>query len=310
MRTFLPPLLFTFTLLVLSQTTASAVDIKQVKLIGLASEGHRFTEGPALGPDGSLYFTDIPDSEIWRIAPDGTESVFTDQSRRANGLMFNAAGELVACETEGAVVAWNVETKERRLIADQYQGKPFNSPNDLVIDQQGGIYFTDPSFSSTRTLPQTVMSVYYISPDEEVTRVIDSLPAPNGIMLSRDEKRLYVFPTRSPEMRAYTILAPGKLGPEQEFGQVVPPTNGGIVGCDGATLDSDGNLYITTASGIQIMQPDGTQVGVVPVPQIPANVTFGAEGFLYVTAKDTVYKYSSPARGHRFAIPVASPEGR
>jgi len=260
--------------------------------------GFLFTEGPAIDGRGNLFFSDIPSTRILKVDSAGKLSVFTDQSHHSNGLMFNAAGELVACEMEGQLAAWNVETKERRVLADGYQGKRFNAPNDLVIDRQGGIYFTDPHYLAPQPLPQGKTCVYYLSAQGEVTRLVDDLQAPNGIILSPDEKTLYVFPSGSSEMHAYTVEEPGQIGKGRTFYTFESG------GCDGVTIDTKGNLYLTTDSGIQVVTPQGKLLGTIDLPKSPANLTFGGPGgnTLYATARASLYSIPMEAQGHRFAV--------
>src|SRR4051794_13827027 len=133
--------------------------------------GFKFTEGPAADKAGNVYFSDIPAEKIHKVDADGKLSVFSAKSKKANGLMVNAQGEIVACEMTGHVVALSPDGKEGRVLADQYDGKPFNAPNDLVLDQQGGVYFTDPGFGAKTPLPQGKTCVYYIAPGGKVTRL-------------------------------------------------------------------------------------------------------------------------------------------
>ncbi len=268
--------------------------------------GFGFTEGPVDDGEGHVYFTDIPNAKILRIDAQGELTVFTDDSHHANGLMLNAAGEMVACEMDGQVVAWNRTTKSRRTLASGYQGKRFNAPNDLVIDRSGGIYFTDPHYRAPEPLPQGTMGVYYIRPDGTVSRVIESLPAPNGIILSVDEKTLYVFPSGAPVMRAYPVLEPGQLGEGRDFCQLQQPEEGGLRGADGVTIDTRGNLYITSQLGIQVVSPEGNVLGILELPEPPANVTFGGPDrkTLYITARTSLYAIPMHATGHRFAQPA------
>lgn len=265
-------------------------------------EGFAFTEGPAWDGNANLYFSDIPNARIHRLDADGKVSTFTDKSGYSNGLMFNAEGELVGCEMDGQVVAWNVESNTRRILADKYNGNRFNAPNDLVIDRQGGIYFTDPHYRAPEPLPQGKRSVYYIALQGEVMRVIEDLPAPNGILLSLDEKTLYVLPSEDAQMRAYTVESPGQVGSERIFCRVKQADENGNGGSDGAALDQRGNLYLTTALGVQVFSPDGELLGIIEVPQHPANVTFGGPDMktLFVTARTGLYAIPMEVAGHRF----------
>src|SRR4029079_8320701 len=129
----------------------------------------KFTEGPAADADGNVYFSDIPAEKIHRVDAKGKLTLFRDKSNRANGLMVNAKGEVVACEMAGQLAAYSADGKERRVLADKHDGKRFNAPNDLVIDKAGGVYFTDPHFRAPMTLPQEVRAFYYRAPDGKVT---------------------------------------------------------------------------------------------------------------------------------------------
>jgi gluconolactonase len=289
---------------------------EQTRIPGLGPAGplvklhgnFQFTEGPACDRQGNVYFTDIPAEKIYKVTPRGELSVFVDKSNHANGLMFNHKGELVACEMDGQVVAWTADGKSRRVLASEYQGKRFNAPNDLVIDRQGGIYFTDPTFRAPQPLPQGKAAVYYLSPEGQVTRLIDDLPNPNGVILSPDEKTLYVVPTGQAEVMAYPVEAPGKLGRGRVFcslEQRPQPTAAGRSGGDGLTVDVKGNLYITSQLGIQVFDPQGKLLGILKFPEQPANVTFGGPDrkTLYVTARTGLYTLPMEIAGHEFAKP-------
>ncbi len=262
-----------------------------------------FTEGPAADREGNVYFTDIPKNTIHKVDTKGALSVVTDKSNHANGLMFNAKGEIVACEMDGAIVALSPNGKERRVIADKFEGNRFNAPNDLVIDKAGGIYFTDPGFRAPMPLPQGKTCVYYIAPDGKVTRLIDNLPNPNGVILSPDEKTLYVIPTGQAEMMAYPVTSPGKLGEGKVFCTLKQRMEGGKSGGDGLTVDTKGNLYITSQLGLQVFDPAGKLLGIIEFPEQPANVTFGGPDrkTLYVTARKSLYTAKMEATGHQFA---------
>ncbi|MEX0938294.1 MAG: SMP-30/gluconolactonase/LRE family protein [Pirellulales bacterium] len=264
--------------------------------------GFAFTEGPASDGEGNVYFTDIPNARIHKIDSQGRLTVFTDQSRHANGLMFRGPHEMIACEMDGSLAAWNTQTGERTLLVSGYQDKRFNAPNDLVIDQQGGIYFTDPHFRAPEPLPQGVTAVYYADRDGKVTRLIEDLPAPNGVSLSPDEKTLYVFPSGQAEMMSYPVEGPGKIAEGKEFCRLRQQGDEGNSGADGVTIDTQGNLYITSGLGLQVYNPQGEYLGVISVPEQPANVTFGGPDrkTLYVTARTSLYTIPMQAQGHVF----------
>jgi gluconolactonase len=264
--------------------------------------GFKFTEGPAADGKGNIFFSDIPDEKIYKVDAAGKLSVFTAKSNHANGLMFNAKGELVACEMDGAIAALGPDGK-RRVVTDKYEGNRFNAPNDLVIDKQGGIYFTDPMFRAPKPFPQGKLAVYYVTSDGKVARLIDDLPNPNGAILSPDEKTLYVIPSGQADMMAYPIEAPGKIGKGKVFCTLQQPKGKTGGGGDGLTVDSKGNLYITSGLGLQVFDPSGKMLGIIAFPEQPANVTFGGPDLrtLYVTARTSLYTVRMDATGHRFA---------
>jgi gluconolactonase len=264
--------------------------------------GFRFTEGPAADRHGNVYFSDIPNERIHKVDRDGQLSLFREKSNRANGLRVNARGEVVACEMAGRVVAISPDGKRVRVLADQYQGKRFNAPNDLVIDRQAGVYFTDPSFGAPMPLPQGKTAVYYIAPGGQVSRLIDDVPQPNGVTLSPDEKTLYVIPTGPAEMRAYPVEAPGKLGPGRVFCTLQGKDGKKGTGGDGCTIDTKGNLYVTSQIGVQVFDPEGKFLGNIAFPEQPANVKFGGPDMktLHVTARTSLYTVRMEATGHAF----------
>ena len=262
-----------------------------------------FTEGPASDGNGNVYFTDIPANKIYKVDPAGKLSVAIEASNHANGLMFNANGELVACEMDGQIAVWDFEKNQRRVLAPSYQDKRFNAPNDLVIDKEGGIYFTDPHFRAPDPLPQGKTSVYYLSKDGKVARVVEELAAPNGVILSPDEKTLYVFPTMSADMMAYPVTAAGELGEGKVFVTLQQPEGKTKAGADGVTMDEKGNLYITSPLGLQVVSPEGKALGIIRIPEQPSNATFGGKDgkTLYVTARTSLYTVPMSVQGHRFA---------
>jgi gluconolactonase len=286
-----------------------AVAAEPIPNIGPAGEvvkvatGFAFTEGPAWDGKELLYFTDIPNARIHTVNAAGDVAVFVENSGPCNGLMFGRDGGLVACNMGGQLVVWSVATKEKRVLAGEFEGKRFNAPNDLVIDAAGGIYFTDPMFRAPQPLPQGVQAVYYRSADGKLSRVVADAPAPNGVLLSRDEKKLYVLPSMSAEMQAYPIEAPGQLGEMRVFCKVRNPPGRDNGGCDGATIDEHGNVYLTTALGVQVFSPSGEALGVIEVPEQPSNCTFGGPDgkTLYVTARTSLYAFPMLVKGHWYA---------
>lgn len=268
--------------------------------VKLVQGGFAFTEGPAWDHEsGVLYFSDIPNNSIHRLADDGKIEVFTDQSNHSNGLVVAADGRLLACQMDGQVVAYYPATSKVTVLAKQFNGKRFNAPNDLVVDAEGGIYFTDPLFRAPTPLPQDVQAVYYIAKGGIVSRVTEGLAAPNGIGLSPDGKSLYVIPSQQAEMLVYNVDGPGKLSNGRTFCRLAQPEGMDASGGDGMAMDVEGNLYITSNLGIQIFDPQGEPRGLVKFPEQPANVTFGGAGrkTMYVTARTGLYSVEMPQAG-------------
>lgn len=265
--------------------------------------GLQFVEGPASDGKGNLYFTDIPANRIYQVDVVGKLSNAIEPSHHANGLMFDGAGRLVACEMDGTVVLRDLATGKRTVLADQYDGNRFNAPNDLVIDRGGGVYYTDPRFRAPEPWPQGKEAFYYRQPGGDVMRLSDTLPTPNGIILSPDEKTLYVICSLRKEVMGYPVRSPGVLGEGRVFCTLRQPEGMDNTGGDGATVDTKGNLYITSRLGVQVFSPGGKWLGVIEFPEQPANVTFGGKEnrTLFVTARTSLYACEMEATGHVFS---------
>lgn len=285
--------------------TVGAAD--EIPGIGPAGEvqklhtGLQFTEGPTAAGEDQLYFSDIPANRIYRQDGEGNLATFLEPSNHTNGLMV-IGSKLFACEMDGRVVEIDLKTKAVRVVASEYQGKRFNAPNDLVVDQSGGVYFTDPHFRAPMPLPQDKLGVYYAAADGQVTRLIDDLKAPNGVILSPDEKTLYVVPTLQKEMMAYPVESPGKLGAGKVFCTLEQPPGKDNTGGDGLTIDVQGNLYITSGLGVQVFSPAGKLLWILKFPEQPANCTFGGPEHktLFVTARTSLYSVRLNVAGHVF----------
>ena len=267
--------------------------------------GFGFIEGPAADGQGNLYFSDIPNARIHKLDAQGKVTVFREKSNKSNGLMVDGRGRILACEMDGAVVALSADGQGREVLADQHNGKPLNAPNDLVIDKTGGIYFTDPMYGAKTPLPQGKTCVYYLPQGGKPARLLDNLPNPNGVILSPDEKTLYVIPSSQRQMMAYPVEAPGKLGAGRVFCELAQRRPGGNSGGDGLAVDVQGNLYITAETGVQVWSPAGKLLGTLVFPEQPANCDFGGPGnkTLYATARTGLYQVELEIPGHRFTGP-------
>jgi gluconolactonase len=259
-------------------------------------DGYMFTEGPAVDAQGNVYFTDVRANRIHKVDLDGKISTFLEDSQGCNGLMFDRRGRLVACQGGAKrIVAIDVATKQVTVLADKFEGKPFNRPNDLVVDRHDGVYFTDPDSTS----------VYYAAADGRVSRVATDLPRPNGVLLSPDEATLYVLPSGTPDVMAYPVTSPGVLGAGRVFCRLEQAAEGRPRGGDGLTVDSRGNLYFTQPAlrALQVVSPEGKTLGLIRVPKNPSNCTFGGKDLttLFITAQTSLYTAPMEVKGHRFA---------
>jgi len=270
-------------------------------------EGCTFAEGPAADADGNVYFSDCPNNRILVYRPQsGQTEVWQEPSGRANGMNFDVQGRLVVCCDGKDGGARAVQRYERdgtvTTLASHYNGQKLNAPNDLCFDREGCIYFTDPRYGYKDDLEQDCMAVYRIELDGSLTQVIDNMETPNGILISADNRTLYIVdhnpePGGARTLVAYDLDAQGswqRRGVLHDYGTGY--------GGDGMVLDVQGNIYLTAGeaekAGIYIFSPDGEQLGFIPVPETPGNCTFGGPDLrtLYIAASTSLYRI-------RLAIP-------
>ena len=245
--------------------------------------GFKFAEGPAADKNGNIYFTDILNNRIHKWSTSGKLSVFVENTHMSNGLYFDHNGNLIAC-AGGAGKLLSIDPKGNvTTLADNFEGKPFNSPNDLWIDPKGGIYFTDPRyFGGRENLPQPGEYVYYISPNgKEIKRVIDDLVRPNGLAGTPDGKILYVADQGGNKTWVYRINSDATVTDKKLFADQT---------CDGMTIDECGNVYLTI-KGVNIYSPSGKLLKSIDLPKSTTNVCFSGTNnrTLFITTRNALY---------------------
>lgn len=259
--------------------------------------GFGFVEGPAWDPvEQHLLFSDIRNNKVMKLDAKDKVTVFFEKSDRANGLVFDRHGELYACLGGGRKVVRIGPEGERTVLAKAFEGKKLNSPNDLALDDDGGLYFTDPRYGKADDVEQDVMGVYYVTEAGEVTRVIGDLGRPNGIVLTPDGSGLYVAVPDKRAIHYYPILSPGRLGKGRRIFESDRAVDGG--GPDGMAVDEHGHIY-ATYKNLLVLDGSGKLLKRIPVPEKPANCTIGGPDrrTLYVTARTSLYRMTLDVRG-------------
>lgn len=249
----------------------------------------RFVEGPTwIAPEKCWIFSDIPADRLYRLKDDLTVTVALEPSHQSNGNRSDAAGNRYACEHATRRVSRTAPDGTRTEIATTFGGKAFNSPNDCALAADGALWFTDPDYGlAKRPAEQPVHGVYRLAPGAaEPTLVAKDFVQPNGICFSPDGSRCYIADSGAPHhVRAFTVDN-GTLTAGRVFTVITP----GVP--DGMRCDHDGRLYVTAGDGVQIFAADGNKLGVIPVPETPANCAFGGEDgkTLLITARTSVYR--------------------
>lgn len=281
--------------------SAQIMDSKSIVADGATVEklgdGYKFTEGPVADNNGNVFFTDQPNNKIIRWDAETSKfSVFSDNAGRANGMYFDKKGNLIACSDEDNQV-WSFDKNGKpTVLVKDYDGKLLNGPNDLWIDSKGGIYLTDPLYKRDYwkrdpKMQQDGEHVYYLAPKAKtLIRVDENIKKPNGIIGTKDGKRLYVADIGDNKTYVYDIQKDGTLSNRKLF---IPK------GSDGMILDSEGNLYVT-GDGVTVFDKTGEEIAHFPVHKgWTANVCFGGKNndMLFITAETAVYGLKMKVKG-------------
>ena len=258
------------------------------------ASGFGFTEGPVWCGD-YLLFSDIPRNRIIRLdlLSDGPEvTTFRRPSGNSNGLTLDRSGRLIVCESTTRRLTRTEIDGSITVLAERYDGKRLNSPNDVVVRIDGTVYFSDPFYLSGNPPPPEELGFkgfFSVTPDGELHLLADDYIFPNGLAFSPDESILYVNDTRNSHIRAYDVKEDGSIGNERILIEMKGEEPGAP---DGMKVDIEGNIYCTGPGGIWIISPEGNQLGILNFPEIPANLCWGDKDWktLYVTARTSVYR--------------------
>jgi gluconolactonase len=271
--------------------------------IELVEGGLGRTEGPVAMPDGSMLVSSS--NSILKADASDNVSTFIEDSNQTNAMGWDLQGRLISVQRArgNEKVGVLYPSDQVTTLADNYQGEPFNSLNDLALDKRGGVYFTD------------TQGIYYLPPGGSVTRIIDEVPRPNGLVLSPDEKTLYVHNKDGVYMLAFDVAPDGTISNRRNFARYksvrIPghddPAWDEDNGADGMAVDSEGRVYAATNSGVEVFSPSGELLGVIPVQwgaednriRHPQNVAFGGPDrkTFYMVGAGTIYKVRTLSQG-------------
>jgi gluconolactonase len=268
------------------------------KLTVVAS-GFGFTEGPVWDELGFLYVSDETLNKIFRVHPDGKKEELISLGD-PDGNTFDQRHRLIDCASVLRAIIEVTPQGNYKILADRFQGKKFNSPNDVVVGPGGALYFTDPTLDLVAGEKQEIpfQGVYRLDEEGNVRLLTKDLTQPNGLAFSPDGKRFYVDDSEQRNIRVYDVAADGSFENGRLFGEEPGGKGEGVP--DGMKVDTLGNLYITGPKGIWVWDAQGHHLGTIIVPEQPANLAWGDQdyGTLYITATTSVYRLRTKAKGY------------
>jgi gluconolactonase len=271
--------------------------------VEVIKSGFAGTEGPIGLPDGSLTFTETQANRITRIDKDtGATTTFLENTNGSNGLGFDARGRLISVQTTPGATRIGVihPSGSEATITDSFDGKPYGRPNDLVVGKSGGIYFTEPGPNLTPGQPPASAplppAVYFVPSGGKATQIATGIARPNGVMLSPDEKTLYVNDTNGEHIVAFDVAASGATTNRRNFATYPTinktPAGGVTSGADGLAVDAEGRLYCAAIGGVHVFSPAGEHLGTIPVSLQPQNIAFAGpdKKTLYIVGRGAAFK--------------------
>jgi gluconolactonase len=277
-------------------TIVKETDLQAGEVERLAT-GFKFVEGPVWQREGYWLFSDIPSNRIHRISPQGSVKIYREPSGNSNGLTINRAGRLLACEHGNRRVSISDIGGSEETLVDSYEGKRLNSPNDVVVHSNGAVYFTDPPYGikPPDQMEQDHAGVYRVDPDGEIQLLVADFEKPNGLAFSPDESVLYIDDSHHQHIRAFDVAADGTLSNGRLFADLAHESDGVP---DGMKVDQEGNVYATNSLGIWVHDHHGEFLGLITLPEIPANCAWGDDGqSLFITARTSVYRVRTTVPG-------------
>ncbi|HTC86915.1 MAG TPA: SMP-30/gluconolactonase/LRE family protein [Bryobacteraceae bacterium] len=273
-------------------SSGAAQDFAAIEIQKVAT-GYAFAEGPAWSPMGFLVFSDIPNNKLMQFTPGELASVYRENSSGATGNRFDAQGRLYTCESHSRRVTRTDKKGKVEVLAERWQGKRLNAPNDLAIRKEGDVYFTDPAFGNQQdTRELDFYGIFHISRKGELEVIAKPKGRPNGIALAPDGRTLYVSNSDEKNVRAYDLDKNGGASNERTL-------ISGIEGVpDGVCVDEKGNLYVA-ANQIHVYSPQGNPLGNIHTDETPSNCAFGDPdlGSLYITARTSVFRARLDVKG-------------
>ena len=278
--------------------------------VEVIKSGFTGTEGPIGMPDGSLIFTETQANRITRIDQDNNTTTFLENTNGSNGLAFDSKGRLISVQTTpGKTLIGVLYPKgQEATLSDNFEGKPYGRPNDLVVDKKGGVYFSEPGPNATpgqaAPAPPLSPAVYYLPAGGQAMRIAEGIARPNGIQLSPDEKTLYVNDTAGEYLLAFDIKPDGSVGNRRNFAKypTVTTTQAGAFnsGADGLAIDNDGRVYVVALGGVHVFSPTGGLLGTIPLSLQGQNIAFAGpdKKTLYIVGRGAAFKVRLLAAGY------------
>jgi len=267
--------------------------------LSTVATGFGFTEGPVWDPTGFLYVSDEEINKIFRVyVADGRKEEVISLGD-PDGNTYDRERHLLDCASVLRAIIQVEPDGKYKILADRYQGKHFNSPNDVIIGPDGAIYFTDPTLDLAKGERQEIpfQGVYRLDSNNEVQLLTKDLAQPNGLAFSPDGKSFYIDDSKQRNIRVYGLGPDGSLTNGRIFGGEPGGKSDGVP--DGMKVDRNGNLYVTGPKGIWVWNPQGHHLGTIAMPEQPANLAWGDAdyGTLYITATTSVYRLKTKAHG-------------